>query len=69
MDLRTMVIAAMRAKGWSAYKLGQESGVPIRTVQKFVQGVSDIHSDGLGLLLDALELELRPRRGGRKGEK
>ena len=68
MDFRATIIAAMKDQGWSAYKLGHESGVPARTVQKFVRGDADIGSERLAKLCRTLGLELRPtRRSRRKG--
>lgn len=68
MNIREIVMRTMAERGWSAYKVGQESGVPIRTVQRYVQGVNDLHGEHLGAILDALELDIRPGRRGRKGQ-
>ena len=63
--IRDTIIREMKRRGWSAYRLGQESDVPIRTVQRYVAGHCDLVGERIGKLCGALGLALRRTRKGR----
>ena len=56
--IRDAILREMKRYRWSAYRLGQESGVPIRTVQDFVAGTSDLAGERLSKLCAALGLRI-----------
>lgn len=68
---RQSILEEMKRCGWSAYRLvqslkGKRPGgkdVPTSTVYQFLAGRSDIRSADLGLIFNALGLELK--RNGR----
>ncbi len=66
MDFRKIIKEAADARGWSAYRLGQEAGMPIRTVQAYFASERDLSGGRLARLCKALDLGLRPirRKGG-----
>ena len=58
-----------KRRGWSAYRLGKESGVPIRTVQHYLAGGCDLVGKRIAKLCEALNLEVRPKtKRKRKGK-
>lgn len=59
---RQTIKREMTRRDWSAYRLGRESGVPIRTVQQYVSGGCDLLAERVELLCKALGLELRATR-------
>ena len=64
---RETIIDQMGRRGWSGYRLGKESGVPIRTVQEYVRGDCDLSGARIAKLCAVLGLELRPvRKAGRR---
>ncbi|MEZ6084807.1 MAG: hypothetical protein R3E58_12965 [Phycisphaerae bacterium] len=56
-----------KRQGLSGYRIGMDSGIPIRTVQRYLAGDCDLvgepHCEDCG----ALGLELRPTKRKRKG--
>lgn len=58
-----------KRRGWSAYRLGKESGVPIRTVQHYLAGGCDLVGERIAKLCAALGLELRPAQKANKRTK
>lgn len=70
MTFRETIARETERRGWSAYRLGQESGVPIRTVQQYLAGTCDLVGERIGKLCDAVGLELRHKARGkqRKGK-
>ncbi|GAF69583.1 unnamed protein product [marine sediment metagenome] len=64
-SFREKIRREAKRRGWSGYRLGQESGVPIRTVQQYLRGACDLSGERLAKLCKALGLELKSRR--RKG--
>lgn len=71
-DIRAMIADALSRKGWSKYQLVQElrgkradgSDVPQATVYQFLSGANQsIKVGDLGLILDALGIEMRPPKG------
>jgi len=59
---RETIIRELKRRGWSSYRLGQESGVPIRTVQRYTSGGCDLRGETVALMCKALGLELRPHK-------
>ena len=55
---REVIIREMKRCGWSSYRLGQESGVPIRTVQRYTSGGCDLVAERVALLCKALGLRI-----------
>jgi transcriptional regulator with XRE-family HTH domain len=62
MSFRSIVKKEAGRRGWSGYRLGKESGVPIRTIQKFLAGDADMTAGRLERICLVLGLELRPMR-------
>lgn len=65
MTWRKIILRTLEKHEWSGYRLGKESGVPIRTIQKFLSG-SDITMSRLERICSALNLKLRPARRRRE---
>lgn len=71
-NLRDAVLAELDRRGWSHYRLVQElrgkrpgkKDVPAVTVYEYLRGETQINAADLGLICDALGLELR-RKGRR----
>lgn len=61
-DFRAVIKRELERRGWSAYRLGKESGLPIRTVQAYVAGQCDLMAERVAAMCDALGLELGPKR-------
>ncbi len=57
---REIIQKEVGRRGWSAYRLGKESGVPIRTVQAYLSGTCDLSGERIAVLCKTLGLELRP---------
>jgi hypothetical protein len=66
---REVIIREMERRGWSSYRLGQESGIPIRTVQRYTSGGCDLLGERVARLCTTLGLELRPVRKVRNRRK
>lgn len=67
MGFREIVKRETDKQGMSGYRLAQLSGVPMRTVQRFLSGKTDVTAHNLEAIAKALGLELRP--GARKSRK
>lgn len=65
MSFRETILKELKKRDWSAYKLGQESGLPIRTVQAYLAGRLDTSGERLAAMCDALELELKVKKTSR----
>lgn len=61
--VRTIVKERLREKGWSVYKLAKlvEKHVTQQTVYNFVKRGSEMNSASLAFVLDALDLEIKPK--------
>lgn len=61
MSFRTIIKSELKKRGWSGYRLSQETGdrVTKRVVQKYLPGESAINVESFELLCRALGLELR----------
>lgn len=59
-DVRAIVVARMKSLGWSPYRLAKavRDHMTPQTVYGFVSGDSEMKTDALGHLLDALGLEV-----------
>ena len=69
MTFRETIARETERRGWSAYRLGKESGVHIRTVQQYLAGTCDLVGERIAKLSAALGLELRPARKANKQAK
>ena len=65
---RETVLREMKRRGWSSYRLGKESGVPIRTVQSYTSGSCDLMAERVAKLCVTLGLQLRPTRNRDAGK-
>lgn len=61
-SFRQIIQEELSRRAWTGYRLGKESGVPIRSVQAYLAGQVDMSGGRLERLCDALGLELRPKR-------
>ena len=69
-DIRKIINAERKHQGWSKYRLWKElqgkrqdgTNVTQQTVYDFLKGKSSLNSDDLGLIFDALGLELKRRK-------
>ena len=66
MSFRKIIKCELDRRGWSAYRLAKEAGLPIRGVQAYLAGRCDMSGERLAAVCDVLGLELKRRRG-RKG--
>lgn len=67
MSFQRIIHAETKRQGLTGYRLGKLSGVPIRTVQKYLSGSGDLLGERVAKVAMALGLELRPvSRKGRK---
>ena len=64
---REAIIRELKRRGWSSYRLGQESGVPIRTVQRYTSGGCDLRGESVALMCKALGLRLVPGKKRKSG--
>ena len=68
MSFRKIIQAEAKRKGLSGYRVAKLSAVPMRTVQSYLAGESDVTGERLAKIAAALGLELRPkRRQAKKG--
>jgi len=58
-SFREIIVSEVRRRGWSGYRLGKESGVPIRTIQSFLAGRADLRMAHIETVCRTLGLELR----------
>jgi len=61
---REIIQKEVDRRSWSAYRLGKESGVPIRTVQAYLSGTCDLSGELIAVLCKTLGLELRSTKKG-----
>lgn len=69
-DFRQAVIEELKRRGWSNYRLVQElkgkraggENVPSMTIYQFLTGKNAINSTDLGLIADALGMELKRKK-------
>jgi transcriptional regulator with XRE-family HTH domain len=60
MDLRQIILDAMKKQGMSQYRLAKLSGVSQQTVNRFCRGERDLTSQRVEKLLAALSLRIDP---------
>lgn len=65
-SFRQIIESEVERRGWSAYRLAKEAGLPMRTVQAFMSGTCDLGMVRLEAVCRALGLELRPVKKGGK---
>ena len=58
MSFRQIITKEAERRGWSAYRLAQESGLAMRTVQKYLAGDCDVASERAAAMFDALGLHV-----------
>jgi hypothetical protein len=63
MTIWETILNELETRSWSRYRLVQEikGKIPERTVYAYLSGDCDITSDKVSIILEALELEIRPR--------
>lgn len=69
-DFRRAILKELQRREWSSYDLVQAlkgkrpdgSDVPAATIYEFLRGATAINSNYLGLIADALGMELKRRR-------
>lgn len=59
---RDIIRAQAKQRGLSGYRIGKLSGVPIRTVQAYLAGTTDLSGKYLERICAAIGLALRPTR-------
>ena len=69
MDFRKIIEREAKRQGLSGYRIGKLSGVPIRTVQAYLAGTTDLAGRRIEKIAAALGLELRPVRPKRRKTK
>ena len=62
MSFHSIITTEARRQGLSGYRLAKLSGIPMRTVQKYLACDSDIAGERVAKLAAALGLELRRKR-------
>ena len=67
MSFHTIITREAERQGLSGYRIGKLSGVPIRTVQQYLAGETDLAGGRIERIAAVLGLELRPARRKRKG--
>jgi len=65
--IREAIRNELKRRGWSAYRLAKEAGLPKRTVQAYLAGTFDTSSERAARMLQVLGIELRPRCRTQKG--
>jgi transcriptional regulator with XRE-family HTH domain len=69
-NLRKIIQDEASRQGLSGYRIAQLSGVPMRTVQAYLSGASDLSGGRLEKIMNALGLEVRAtKRRNAKGGK
>jgi len=66
MDMRQIIRDEMQRRQWSQSELARRCGLLRHRVCEYLNGTRDVYVETLVRILDALELEVRPRRW-RKG--
>jgi transcriptional regulator with XRE-family HTH domain len=61
-DFRRIVDRERKRRKWTVYRLAQASGVDERGLGRYLSGSGELRSDRLGLVFDALRLQVR-RKG------
>ncbi len=67
MDFRETIKREAEHQGLSGYRIGKLSGIPIRTVQAYLSGRTDLAGRRIEAIADVLGLELQPVRPTRTG--
>lgn len=62
MSFRQTIKREAKRQGMSGYRLGKLSGVPMRTVQRFLSGATDLTAENLEAIAKVLGLTLRASR-------
>jgi DNA-binding Xre family transcriptional regulator len=59
--IRDPIKEEMKRRGWTTYRLTQETGLGKATVYDFLSGDREIQTDSLERICEALDLELRSK--------
>ena len=62
MSFRKIIKAELRRRGWSGYRLGKETDLPIRSIQAYLAGQYDMTGERLATVCEVLGLELKRTR-------
>jgi transcriptional regulator with XRE-family HTH domain len=65
--MRQIIRTELERRGWSQSELARQTGLLRHRVCEYLNGGRDVYAETLLRILDALELEIRPRRRRRKG--
>jgi transcriptional regulator with XRE-family HTH domain len=69
MSFQEIIQKAATRQGLSGYRIGKLSGLPIRTVQAYLSGTTDLAGRRIEAIAAVLGLGLQPtRQHGRKGK-
>lgn len=63
MDIRRIIIEAMRQQGMSQRRLAGQAGLTQPRISDYLLGKRDVQGETLNKLLEALDLEIRPKKG------
>lgn len=61
-EIRIAIIAERDRRGWSNTELARQSGMHRTAIAAYLSGAKDIETKTLERLLDALGLELQPKK-------
>ena len=64
-DFRQAISDELRKRGWSKYRLAQESGVSKTSVSEYLRGQREIETAAFEQICQALGLSLRPERSAK----
>lgn len=65
-EFRPLIITALESKGWTRYRLAQETGISNARIGEYLSGQREITSYNLELILDALNLDVKPIKKPKK---
>ncbi len=69
MTIRETIKKQLKRRGWSRYRLVKEldGAIPATSVYEYLRGETDLGSDGVSIILQALGLRItcKPKRGKR----
>ena len=65
MSFRKIILAEVKRQGLSGYALAKKSGLPMRTVQRYLAGDGDMAAERLAKIAAVLGLELKAKKKGK----
>ena len=63
MDIRPIIREAMARQGISQRRLAQQTGLMQPHISNYLAGKRDMQGESLRKMLEALDLEIRPKKG------